>query len=61
MKNKKSEEEIRCFICKKNISEKEMGEAEMIAGPGGKKVFVHTYHKGVKEEVKEEYTPKNNG
>jgi hypothetical protein len=66
MSEKKSEEEIRCFICKKIIPEKEMGEAEMIIGPAKvtgpvkDKVFVHTYHKGVRKEVQEEYTPEGN-
>ena len=55
MEDSKSEV-IKCFICKEVIPEKETSDAEMIAGPGGDKVFVHIRHKGVKKEVQEEYS-----
>jgi hypothetical protein len=57
------EEESKCFICKKTITEKDMvdGKIEMIKGPdfkkNFKKVFVCVGHQGVNEEVKKE----NNG
>ncbi len=47
-----AKEEIICFICRKPI---ELNEAEMIVGPSGKKVYVHTFHNGVKQEAQEEY------
>ncbi len=62
----KPKEDIRCIICKKLITDKDMteGKVEMIKGPepvidheiitGFKKVFVCVCHKGVAEEIKEE-------
>lgn len=46
-------EEIICFICKRKI--KDINEAEMIKGPNGTKVVCHTYHPGIKTEIKKEY------
>ena len=61
---KKPNSNVKCFICGRAISEKDMtqGEVEMIKGPGflnekskyyRKKVFVCTLHEGVTKQVKQ--------
>jgi hypothetical protein len=49
--------EGKCFLCKGVITVGQMGneEVEMMMGPNGKKVFVHSYHPGVKKQINEEF------
>ena len=49
--------EIKCYICKEIITKQEMenGGVEMLSGPDrSKKIFTHTKHQGVLEDIKEE-------